>query len=267
MSNSFSPPTSKHPGLLAAMKRLLDTLASAGGLFFFSPVLLIVMFLVWFQDRHSPLYIARRVGKDGKPFRMVKLRSMIVGADRSGVDSTSGTDPRITWIGRIIRRYKLDEFSQLWNVLKGDMSLVGPRPNVPREVALYTAEERRLLSVRPGITDLSSIVFSDEGDVLEGSTDPDLKYHQVIRPWKSRLGLLYVESRSFALDLWIIWWTVVAIFSRPLALQGVQQILEGIEADERLRQVAKREDPLYRYPPPGANEIVRDRDARNRGKG
>lgn len=191
---------------------------------------------------------------------MVKLRSMIVRADRSGVDSASESDKRITWIGRIIRRYKLDEFSQQWNVLRGDMSIVGPRPNVEREVDLYTEEEWHLLDVRPGITDLASIVFSDESQILEGSEDPDLKYNQVIRPWKSRLGLLYVKKRTFFLDLQIIGLTVIAILSRPLALRGVGRILREIGADDQLLRIAKRQEPLQPHPPPGLDHIVTSRE-------
>lgn len=238
------------------MKRLLDIVASAGGLLFFSPVLWVFMGLIWFQDRSFPFYIAERVGKNGRPFRMVKLRSMIVGADRTGVDSTAAEDTRITWVGRIIRKYKLDELSQLWNVLRGDMSLVGPRPNVPREVATYTMEERRLLEMKPGITDFSSIVFSDEGEVLAGSDDPDLKYHQIIRPWKSRLGLLYAEKRTFSVDLRLIWLTLVAIVSRGRALNGLQGVLRRLGADQQLREVASRKKPLAPYPPPGSDKIV-----------
>jgi lipopolysaccharide/colanic/teichoic acid biosynthesis glycosyltransferase len=191
---------------------------------------------------------------------MVKLRSMIVRADTSEVDSTSENDKRITWLGRIIRKYKLDEFSQLWNVLRGDMSIVGPRPNVEREVALYTQEERHLLDLRPGITDLASIVFSDEGDILEGSEDPDIRYNQIIRPWKSRLGLLYVENCRFLLDLYIIGLTLIAILCRPLALRGVQGVLKRLEADDQLLKVANREEPLPPYPPPGADQIVTTRE-------
>jgi lipopolysaccharide/colanic/teichoic acid biosynthesis glycosyltransferase len=242
------------------MKRVFDILASAGGLIIMSPVLLGCMLLIWLQDYHSPFYVAPRVGRDGRIFRMVKLRSMIVGADRIGVDSTSAADKRITWIGRFVRKYKLDEFSQFWNVLKGDMSLVGPRPNVEREVALYTEEERKLLNVRPGLTDLASIVFSDEGDILAGSDDPDLKYNQVIRPWKSRLGLLCVNRRSMFLDIKIIGITAVAIFSRTMALGGVQKLLESVGADEQLRAVARREHPLVPAPPPGSDKIVISRD-------
>ena len=242
------------------MKRLFDIIASASGLIIMSPVLLGFMLLIWLQDYHSPFYVAPRVGRKGRVFRMVKLRSMIVGADKMGVDSTSAADERITWIGRFVRKYKLDEFSQLWNVLKGDMSLVGPRPNVEREVALYTAEEKKLLSIRPGITDLASIVFSDEGDILAGSEDPDLKYNQIIRPWKSRLGLLYVERQSLLLDLKIIVLTAAAIFSKPLALNGINKILGELGADQELRSVAKRDQTLQSYPPPGSDKIVVSRD-------
>ena len=170
------------------MKRLMDILASFFGLLLTSPILLTFMFLVWRQDGHSPFYIAPRMGKDEKPFRMVKLRSMVKNADRSGVDSTAADDMRITRVGHLIRKFKLDELTQLLNVLKGDMSLVGPRPNVQRETDLYTDSENKLLSVRPGITDFSSIVFSDEGDILEGQEDPDIAYNQLIRPGKSRLA-------------------------------------------------------------------------------
>jgi len=225
-----------------------------------SPVLLFFMLLIWMQDHHSPLYVAPRAGRHGKPFRMIKLRSMVIDADKNGVDSTAGTDKRITWVGRLIRRYKLDEFSQLCNVFLGDMSLVGPRPNVEREVALYTQQERHLLDLRPGITDLASIVFSDEGDILAGSKDPDLKYNQVIRPWKSRLGLLYVRNHTLLLNLYIIGLTVIAILSRNLALKGVQTILKRLGADDQLLRVARRQDPLQPYPPPGSNEVVTSRD-------
>src|SRR3990172_2149393 len=198
-------------------KRLFDIVASFFGLILTSQILAPVMIAVWLQDFHSPFYIAPRVGRGGRLFRMVKLRSMVVRADKTGVDSTSANDPRITSVGRFIRRYKLDELSQLWNVLKGDMSLVGPRPQVDRDVALYTDVERRLLSVQPGITDISSIVFADEGEILKDSQDPDLDYNQLIRPWKSRLGLLYIERHSIFLDLQLIGLTVLAILSRPLA--------------------------------------------------
>jgi len=242
------------------MKRIFDIVVSLIGLILTSSVIVPVMILVWLQDFHSPFYIPPRVGKKMKIFHMVKLRSMVIGADKSGVDSTSGDDKRITWIGRLIRKFKLDELSQLLNVFCGQMSLVGPRPNVEREVNLYTEEEKHLLDVRPGITDLSSIVFSDEGDILAGSDDPDLKYNQVIRPWKSRLGLLYIENQSFFLDIKIIVLTVFAIISKPIALRGINKILEKIDADPELVKVALRQEPLYPFPPPGSTEIVKNRN-------
>ena len=207
------------------IKRLVDILASFFGLLITSPILLPVMFLVWKEDGKSPFYIAPRSGRNGTTFKMVKLRSMVVDADKSGVDSTSGNDMRITPIGHKIRRYKLDELIQLWNVLIGDMSLVGPRPNVETETDLYTDVEKGLLLVRPGITDFSSIVFSDEGEILEGKDNPDLAYNQLIRPWKSRLGLAYIKNQSFLLDLQLIFYTIVAIISKPRALIWVTKKL------------------------------------------
>ncbi len=242
------------------LKRLFDVLASVMGLLVFSPVLLPVMFLVWRQDGASPFYVANRVGRNGKEFRMVKLRSMVKNADKTGVDSTSADDVRITPVGHFIRRYKLDELTQLWNVLFGDMSLVGPRPNVKRETDLYTEEERKLLSVKPGITDIASIVFSDEGDILKGRSDPDIAYHQLIRPGKSKLGLFYVENRGFVLDIWLILLTIVAIISKSSALQYLTSTLKRLNADSELLQLASRVEPLVPSPPPGAKNIVVSRD-------
>jgi len=238
------------------VKRLLDIIASACGLVLLSPVLGIVMFLIWRQDYHSPFYVAPRVGKNGKLFNMVKLRSMIVGAEKTGVDSTSVSDARITPIGHFVREYKLDELTQLWNVLKGDMSLVGPRPNVKRETDLYTEEERNLLSVKPGVTDFASIVFSDENDILKSCDDPDIGYNQLIRPWKSRLGLLYVKHRNFFLDLKIIWLTAVALASRNRALKGVNEILCELAVPEDVIEASKRTYELVPCPPPGSDRIV-----------
>lgn len=243
------------------MKRLLDVLLSAVGLVVASPVLIATMIAVWIQDFHSPFYIAPRVGKGDRDFRMVKLRSMVVNADASGVDSTGSGDTRITSVGRFIRKFKLDELMQLWNVLLGDMSLVGPRPNVRRETELYTDVERKLLSVRPGITDLASIVFSDEGDILKDKDDPDLAYNQLIRPWKSRLALISLEHSSLKLDLLTIWLTAVAIVSRTRALQGVGRVLSKLGADPETRAVAARSRPLEPHPPPGSDHIVAARSS------
>lgn len=241
------------------VKRLFDILVSAIGLVVSSPILIPVMIAVWLQDFHSPLYVPSRVGKDGKLYRMVKLRSMVVKADKTGVDSTSAKDPRITPLGHFIRKYKLDELPELWNVLWGSMSLVGPRPNVKRETDLYTEVERGLLSVQPGITDIASIVFSDENEILEDSKDPDIDYNQLIRPWKSRLGLFYMDHQSFTLDIKLILLTATAIISRERALDGIQAILSDLGADEQLKRVALRRDKLMPYPPPGTDQIITQR--------
>ena len=239
--------------------RFLDVIGSAVGLLLSTPLLLVGVFLVWCQDGYSPFYVSDRVGINGKSFRMLKLRSMIVGADQTGVDSTSGDDRRITIVGRFLRRFKLDELPQLWNVLKGDMSLVGPRPNVRRETDLYSSEELRLLTIAPGITDLASIVFADEGEILEGKADPDLAYNQLIRPWKSRLGLLYVDHRCLHVYLKILVLTGLGLFSRRRALVGVNAILQELRADPLLIEVALRQRELRAYPPPGMTSTITSR--------
>ncbi len=243
------------------IKRAFDVIASGVGLILAAPLLVPALVAVWWQDRHSPFYIAPRVGKDGRAFRMIKIRSMIINADKSGVDSTSSSDRRITKVGHFIRRYKLDEISQLINVFLGDMSLVGPRPNVERETDLYTDVEKRLLTVKPGITDISSIVFADEGEILKDSADPDLDYNRLIRPWKSRLGLLYIEKQSFWLDVKLILLTAQAIVSRSKALEGIHRLLTQIADDEQLVHVCRRKEPLVPFPPPGAQEVVSARAA------
>ncbi len=242
------------------MKRVLDFTIAFIGLIVFSPILIPVIFLVWIQDWHSPFYIAPRVGKLEKPFKMLKLRSMIINADKSGVDSTSSNDNRITGVGKFIRKYKLDELSQLWNVLIGDMSLVGPRPNVKRETDLYTFEEKKLLTVKPGITDFSSIVFSDEGDILKDQSDPDIAYNQLIRPGKSMLGIFYIENRNLLTDIELIYLTIVAIISKPKALKSLVLILKKLNANKDLIEIASRRNKLIPIPPPGATKIVTNRE-------
>jgi lipopolysaccharide/colanic/teichoic acid biosynthesis glycosyltransferase len=233
-------------------KRLIDIVLSFALLVLASPVMFLAMVAVVSHDGRSPIYLASRLGRGGRDFRMAKLRTMAIDADRRGGASTSRSDPRITAPGRVLRRWKIDELPQLWNVLVGDMSLVGPRPNVRLGGAeLYTREERRLLEIRPGMTDLASIVFSDEADILEGAPDPAARYERLIRPWKSRLGLLYLEHRSFWIDLRILGLTVVGILARPAALQGVDRILAQCGANAELRDVCRREGPLPCAEPPG----------------
>lgn len=211
---------------------------------------------VWLHDGHSPLYFAPRVGRLGRTFRMLKLRSMIPDADATGVDSTSAGDWRVTPIGGFMRRLKLDEIPQLLNVLWGDMSIVGPRPNVRRETDLYTAIESRLLGVRPGITDFASIVYSDLGEILRDRPDPDIAYNQLVRPGKSLLGIFYVDHMSFRTDLHICWLTVVSFLSRPLALEGLQRLLRRLDAPQELLRIASRSEALVPMSPPGAELIV-----------
>jgi len=238
------------------LKRAFDIVISLTGLVVLSPFLLLFGLLIWLEDFCSPLYVAPRARSVDRTFNMIKLRSMVKNADTKGGASTAANDRRITWIGRLIRTTKFDEVTQLWNVLMGDMSLVGPRPQVMRDVtALYTTEEYHLFDARPGITDFASIVFSDEGEILRGSDNPDLKYNQVIRPWKSRLGLFYTKHQGVWVDLQVIVLTILAIISRPRALRCVQRVLGRLGADDALIKVAGRESPLTACPPPGATQV------------
>lgn len=226
------------------MKRLFDILVATIGLLLLSPIILVTTFVIWAQDYGSPFYVSERIGLGQKVFLMVKFRSMIEGADRSGVSSTSSSDNRITKIGHYIRRYKLDETVQLWNVLRGDMSLVGPRPNVLSETSLYSREEQRLLDVKPGITDFASIVFADEGEILEGFDDPDEMYRVLIRPGKSQLGLFYVEKNTLLLDVLLILATILSVFSRKMALISISKLLKFYGADNELVVFSSRKFPL-----------------------
>lgn len=241
------------------MKRLLDITLAFMGLLFLFPLLFLVSVMVWMQDRHSPFYIPNRVGRGEIPYRMIKLRSMVVRADASKVDSTANNDPRITIIGRTIRRCKIDEIPQLWNVLVGEMSLVGPRPNVSRETDLYTSEEKFLLTIRPGITDISSIIFADEGSILEGKSNPDIIYNQIIRPYKSRFGLLYIANAGVLLDVRLILLTILNAVNRRAALDRISSLVSQLGASSELVDVARRISPLLPVPPPGSTEIVRSR--------
>jgi lipopolysaccharide/colanic/teichoic acid biosynthesis glycosyltransferase len=238
------------------LKRSFDVLASLCGLLLLLPLLVLIAALVFLGDRHTPWFRGVRVGRGGHRFRMLKFRTMIPDAWKSGVSSTAAADRRITRVGKLLRRGKLDELPQLWNVLIGDMSLVGPRPQVETDAALYSAEEQRLFETRPGITDLASIVFADEGAILAGAADPDLTYNQIIRPWKSRLALLYLERQSFTADIRILWLTLLGAASREKALRGVGGMLRTWGGDALLCRMAAREEELLAWPPPGAAGIV-----------
>jgi lipopolysaccharide/colanic/teichoic acid biosynthesis glycosyltransferase len=238
------------------LKRPFDILISLTALILLAPIFATIAAAIWLNDRHSPFYFALRVALGGSDFRMIKFRTMIPEAWKSGVNSTASGDARITRIGTWLRKGKLDELPQLWNVLIGDMSLVGPRPQVRADANLYTDEEWRMLEARPGITDLASIVFADEGEILAGSSDPDLLYNQIVRPWKSRLALLYIENQSFLRDLQILSLTALALFSRRRALRAMTLLLDAFGASEKLKAIAARRTPLEAWPPPGAETIV-----------
>ena len=161
----------------------------------------------------SIFYKQVRIGQFGKPFTIYKFRTMCEGADKMGGPSTPADDPRLTRIGKFLRKYQIDELPQLWNILKGDMSFVGPRPEVPEYIDLLTDEQKKIiLSVRPGLTDLATLANMSEGERLRGSKDPEKKYLEVIRPEKIRLQIKYVKTRSIWLDTRILLKTIYRIF-------------------------------------------------------
>ena len=195
-------------------KRTFDVATATAGLIILSPVIAAIAIAIKAGSKGPLLYRGTRVGMNDEPFHMLKFRTMVVDADKIGGSSTPEYDPRVTPIGKFLRKYKLDELPQLINVLRGDMSFVGPRPQVQWAVDLYTPEERQILTVRPGITDEASLKFSNEGEILKGSKDPDKDYIEKIHPEKMRLSLEYVRNRSFSGDLSIIARTAGAIFKR-----------------------------------------------------
>lgn len=197
------------------LKRTVDIVGSLFGLILSSPVLLLVAIVVKVTSRGPVFYRSVRIGWHGQPFHLLKFRTMVLDAERLGGTSTADDDPRVTPVGRWLRAYKLDELPQLLNVLAGTMSLVGPRPQVQWAVERYTQEERKLLSVRPGMTDYASVRFSNEGEILRGAVDADKVYLERIAPTKIRLGLEYVKRQCLCEDLKIIAATVVVALGRP----------------------------------------------------
>ncbi len=196
-------------------KRLFDILASGLGLLLLSPLLLGVALWIKWDSPGPVMFRQQRVGRFGRPFFIHKFRSMRVDAPALGPQITIGEDPRITRSGRFIRRSKIDELPQLWDVFRGEMSLVGPRPEVPRYVALYPAALRDIvLSVRPGITDPASVAFRDESERLAAATDPERAYVEEILPLKLRLSADYIQGRTLRSDLALILRTV-GLLSRP----------------------------------------------------
>ena len=194
-------------------KRLFDVIFSFLGLIMLLPLLLVIAVIIKITSPGPVFYRGERVGKDGKVFRIFKFRTMVANADKIGGFSTAGDDPRLTKVGKFLKRFQLDELPQLINVLKGEMSLVGPRPEVPFYVNMMTEEERKIiLSIKPGITDWASLWNFHEGEVLRGSADPEKDYMEKIRPKKLRLQIKYVKERTFWTDIKIILKTILKIF-------------------------------------------------------
>lgn len=195
------------------MKRVFDILFSAVALLLLSPVLLGIAMAVGFGSKGGVFFRQVRVGRNGREFRLLKFRTMRPGSEARGQITVGNADPRITPVGRWLRRSKLDELPQFWNVLVGDMSIVGPRPEVPRYVDLYTPEQRRILSVRPGITSPASIAYINENEVLARSNDPHRAYVEEVLPAKLALDMPYALSPGLRKDLGILWDTVKRMLS------------------------------------------------------
>lgn len=195
------------------MKRLFDIFFSIIGLIIVSPLFIIIVLAIKLSSPGPVFYKGERIGRNGKPFKMYKFRTMVINADKMGGPSTASDDPRLTKIGLFLKKFQLDEIPQLINVLKGDMSFVGPRPEVKMYVDMMTEEEKKLiLSVRPGMTDYASLWNFREGEILKGSEDPEKEYLAKIRPEKIRLQIKYVKERNFLEDILIIIRTVSKIF-------------------------------------------------------
>lgn len=196
------------------MKRVFDVMASGLGLLLLSPLFLIIAIWVKADSPGPVFYRQTRVGRGNRDFRLFKFRSMRVGSDKKGLITVGGRDPRVTRSGYYIRKYKLDELPQLINVFTGDMSLVGPRPEVRKYVDLYTPQQLHVLDVRPGITDLASIRYRNENELLEQAANPEQYYREVVMQDKLRINLEYIADRSFFKDIKIIFLTFWAIVKR-----------------------------------------------------
>ena len=196
------------------LKRIFDIVASGCGLLILSPLFLVLA--IWIKcDSQGPVFYRQvRVGRHNRDFRLFKFRSMRVGADKQGLITVGGRDPRVTRSGYYIRKYKFDELPQLINVFLGDMSLVGPRPEVRKYVDMYTPEQMHVLDVRPGITDMASILYCNENELLEKADDPDKFYVEVVMQDKLRINLDYVANHSFFFDIKLIFKTLFAIVKK-----------------------------------------------------
>ncbi len=195
------------------MKRLMDIFFSLIGLIVLFPLFLVIGLIITLDSKGGVFYKQTRVGKDGKDFKLFKFRSMAVGSDKKGLLTVGGSDSRITKPGYFIRKYKIDELPQLINVFIGDMSLVGPRPEVRKYVDLYNEEQQKVLSVQPGITDYASIAYINENEVLGKSDNPEKTYIEEVMPSKLKLNLKYIEEKSVITDIKIIFKTIAKIIN------------------------------------------------------
>lgn len=195
--------------LNSIIKIIFDFFAALIGIIILSPVLIIVSISIKIDSPGNIMFLQKRVGKGGKIFSIYKFRTMVTDAEKMGKQITIGKDNRITKVGAFLRKYKIDELPQLFNVLKGDMSLVGPRPEVPKYVALYNEEQRKVLSVRPGITDLASLKYSDENDILGKVENPEEYYINVIMKDKLSLNLEYIEKSNLFFDISLVIKTIL----------------------------------------------------------
>ncbi len=194
------------------MIRFLDIFLSLFGLILLFPLFLLVIILIKISSRGNVIYKQIRVGLGGSDFHIYKFRTMYVDADKAGLLTVGGRDPRVTTVGYYLRKYKIDELPQLFNVLRGNMSLVGPRPEVRKYVEKYSSDQRRVLSVKPGITDWASILYRDENSILESSKNPEQDYLHVILPDKIRYNFIYINKLSVFEYLKILLYTVYSIF-------------------------------------------------------
>jgi lipopolysaccharide/colanic/teichoic acid biosynthesis glycosyltransferase len=195
-------------------KRFFDIVAATLGLLILLPLLMVVAVAIALDSKGSILFLQQRIGKGGEPFFLFKFRTMHVGADKGTAITVGNRDPRITTIGYYLRKIKMDELPQLINVLKGEMSFVGPRPEVKKFVDLYTPEQRRVLDVAPGMTDYASILFRNENELLSGKNDPVAFYVDHIMPQKLQLNLEYIDSNNLWIDIKILFKTLVVIFRK-----------------------------------------------------
>ncbi|MCF6153720.1 MAG: sugar transferase [Candidatus Brocadia sp.] len=220
--------------------RIFDFIVSLIGIIILSPLFIVTALLIKLTSPGPIIYSQKRVGRNGCLFRLYKFRSMVVNADRIGTSVTTGHDPRITKVGRVLRKTKLDELPQLWNVLKGDMSFVGPRPDVPEIVSNYTGAMKRILEVRPGITSNASLHLRNEEDLLSLARKPDKAYEEIFVPAKVGLAMEHVNRKSFLFDfgillktVWVL--TVGRVLSAKVSTKEHHVVREIKQAIERMK--------------------------------